>query len=170
MDDNNVIIFPAWKQAIEDFLSTGFKPDDIITHEWLRDHFGLDEVDGDTPKRKADVVQIAYMANLKEFRDVLLAEHKILLVSEPRIGYRYVPSNQQAGLSEQHMHKQLKKALDQGVSRIVHTNLYLLTDEQKKEHSDSLARTASLSSAMKKKRRISVSKTQDQLPESTNDN
>lgn len=152
-ENNNIMLFPAWKQAVENFIKEDFCAEDIITHEWLHEHFGLEKPDLNTPKGKADQIEIAYMKYMSSFKEYLLSEHKILLVSKPGVGYRYIPTEGQTEYSEKTMFMDVRKALKKGITRIVNTNLNLLDSEQKRQHSDALVRSAGLKTLMNKKRR-----------------
>ena len=90
---------------------------------------------------------------IENFKEMLLTDHKILLVNKRGVGYTYVEPELQASVSEHHMHAELKKAWDRGATRLQNTDIQALDDEQRKQHSDAMARTAMLGSMMKKKRR-----------------
>tara|TARA_Y100000310_G_scaffold339623_1_gene432867 strand:- start:2379 stop:2888 length:510 start_codon:yes stop_codon:yes gene_type:complete len=159
MEEENVILFPAWKQAVENFLDEGFKPGDLITKDWLYKNFGLEEIKPETPTGKADQIRLAYLTCLENLKAILLSEHKALLINKRSIGYIYVEPENQAAVSEHQMHAEMKKALDRGACRMQHTDVGVLDTDQRKQHADAMARTAMLGSMMKKKRRILNRKT-----------
>ena len=160
MEDESVILFPAWKQAVQNYLDLEPKPGDVVTKEWLHENFGLEEVKTDTPTGKADQIRLAYLTCVENFKSMLLTENKILLVNKRSIGYTYVEPENQAAVSEHQMHNDMKKALDKGASRMHHTDVKVLDDDQRKQHADAMARTAMLGSMMKKKRRLFARKTE----------
>ena len=36
-------LFPEWKQAVRDFVASGFVPGSTIPHEWFLERFGMDD-------------------------------------------------------------------------------------------------------------------------------
>ena len=93
------------------------------------------------------------MTMIENFKEMLLTDHKILIIAKRGVGYTYVEPEDQASISEHHMHLELKKAMDRGATRLQHTDIQALNDDQRKQHADAMARTAMLGSMMKKKRR-----------------
>ena len=159
--EKETMLFPAWKQAVQDFIAEKFEPGDVVTHEWLFEKFGLEKIEPHTLKSKADQIQLAYMTQNQRFQELLLSEYKVLLVSQPGMGYKYVPAVEQAEVSEKAMHKELKKAMRRGLSRLVHTDPRFLDSNQKKEHSDALTRSAALKKMVFKERRKLPWKTEE---------
>ena len=103
--------------------------------------------------QKYQQTQLIYMTMIENFKEMLLTDHKILLIAKRGVGYTYVEPEDQASISEHHMHLELKKAMDRGATRLPHTDIQALNDDQRKQHADAMARTAMLGSMMKKKRR-----------------
>ena len=153
MEDKTMMLFPQWKQAVQDFIEEGFKPGDVVTKDWLYKSFGIEMPTPDMPTQKFQQIQLIYLTMIENFKEMLLTDHKILLVNKRGVGYTYVEPEHQASVSEHHMHAELKKALDRGATRLQNTDIQALDDEQRKQHADAMARTAMLGSMMKKKRR-----------------
>ena len=105
------------------------------------------------PTQKYQQTQLIYMTMIENFKEMLLTDHKILLIAKRGVGYTYVEPEDQASISEHHMHLELKKAMDRGATRLQQTDIQALNDDQRKQHADAMARTAMLGSMMKKKRR-----------------
>ena len=139
-----VTLYPVWKQAVQEFLAE-FAPGEIVPHEWLWAHFGLEAAPTpQTPLEEAKRKQIRYMKASHGFRETLLHEHDILLVAKSGAGLQYIHAHEQAEVSEGTVHLELRKSLRKGAARLAHTNLALLNAGQRKGHADALARVAGL--------------------------
>ncbi|MAH13935.1 MAG: hypothetical protein CMO33_09400 [Verrucomicrobia bacterium] len=153
MEDKTMMLFPQWKQAVQNFIDEGFRPGDVVTKEWLYENFGLEIPTPETTTQKYQQTQLIYLTMIENFKEMLLTDHKILLIAKRGVGYTYVEPEYQASVAEHQMHAELKKALDRSATRLQHTDIQALDDDQRKQHADAMARTAMLGSMMKKKRR-----------------
>lgn len=88
----NVTLYPQWRQAVQDFVNSSFKPGDVVTHAWLEMAFGMDAVDADAQLSAAAFQQrqFEWLRNVDALKQELLTRYQILLVSVPGVGYRWV--------------------------------------------------------------------------------
>jgi hypothetical protein len=139
-------LHPEWKQAIKDFLEAGFKEGDVITHEWLEAHFGMDALSDDEPLMLADYQerQFTWLRNIESFRSELLEVHQIFLSSVHGEGYRIVPPYEQTGLAQEKFERDASKAYRKAANTLKNVRLVELTDAQRKENADAIAKLSML--------------------------
>jgi hypothetical protein len=146
MSDGALTLHPRWKQAIVDFLDAGFSPGDIISHEWLGEHFGmplLDDAAMLTPEEYRER-QFSWLAHIDAVKRELLEQHQILLVSVYGQGYRWTPAHLQTEVAVQHFEKEAKRAYRKAGDRLMHVRVAELTDQQRQENLDAIGRLSML--------------------------
>lgn len=146
MSDGQITLHPRWKQAVDDFLSAGFFPGDLIPHSWLAEHFGmplLDDAATLTPAQYRDR-QFEWLQNIESVKSELLEQHQILLASVYGEGYRWVPSAEQTNLAVGHFEREALQAYKKAGRRLVHVRVDELTDEQRRENMDAIGRLSLL--------------------------
>lgn len=139
-------LHPEWKQAVEDFLAAGFKQGDVVPHDWLEQHFGIDKLDDDKPLLPAEYSerQFAWLRNIEAFRSELLETHQIYLSSVHGEGYRIVPPTEQTALAQERFERDAKKSFRKAATVLKHVRLAELTESERKENLDAVARLAML--------------------------
>jgi len=152
-NDEMMQLFPAWREAAKLFLEEEFSADDIIEHSWFFENLGLEQPTEIMPKHQFDTIQLAYMANMEQLKEFLLQEKKICLVSVWGIGYRILPSSEQAEYAEKALHTKLQKNMRKAVSRLVNTSLDQLDVRERQVHADTMARVAGLKVLLRDERR-----------------
>lgn len=132
--------FPEYKQAVEDFLSTGFRVGEVIPHEWIDEHLN---VSPSMPK-----YSLVRFQRFEQFRKALLHDCLIDMKNAPGVGYYIVhPKDQvETALDDQikAMQKEVKKALD----RALHVNRVGLTEAQNKADEIAIAAMVSAGNSM----------------------
>ena len=152
-NDEMMQLFPAWREAAKLFLEEEFNANDIIEHAWFFENLGLEQPTEIMPKHQFDTIQLAYMANMEQLKEFLLQEKKICLVSVWGIGYRILPSQEQAEYAEKALHTKLQKNMRKAVSRLVNTSLDQLDVRERQVHADTMARVAGLRVLLRDERR-----------------
>jgi hypothetical protein len=154
MDENIVSLFPIWKQAVQDFLSEGLQPGQMVTHQWLNEHFRLDE-----PKTVEDYKrhQFAFLQNMDAFRECLLEAYSIALRSRPGQGYEIVAPEQQTAYAVEQGMRRVKRELNWMADHLVNVDHSKLTNDQRKQNADALARAAMMKQMFRKAKRTEMS-------------
>lgn len=151
---DEVTLFPAWKQAMVDFMATQPKPGDLLSVKWLNTAFDLS--DPVTAKEQREH-QIAWMTQFNPFRDALLEKHKVCLKALYNGSYEVVSPEDQTDHAESFHVKAVHRELNHMIRKMTHVDVSKLTDEQVKKNTDSLARAAMLKSAVRGRRTIGMS-------------
>lgn len=145
---------PPWRHAVKLFLEAGFKPGDVVTHEWLHEAFGLELPTPEMPCSKADPLRLEYMRQLEGFTNTLLEDHQIDITNKRGVGYIVVPSKDQSALAfKQGMHE-IRQGMRKMVRRVANVDLASLTAEERKENAEAMARAAHLASMIRGTKRL----------------
>lgn len=146
--------YPPWKEALRLFLAEPFRPGDIIPHRWFWNAFGLEEPKPDWRYDRGEKARLDYVAQLDPLRKALLMDHRIDLRSEPGEGYLWVEPGEQTSKAVTDGRKELNKAFRRYGSRLLHVQSEMLTDAQKLENAQELARLAMQTSMVRQARRL----------------
>lgn len=144
-DEAPVQLFPAWKQAVQDFFKD-FRYGNVVSHEWLEAHFGMPQL-GDRQKLTAadfSKRQFEWLQSIEAFKDELLRKHDVCLQSVRGEGYRWVPPGEQSKVATDAFEKDAKRVFSTAAQRLRHVRLDELNDDQRRENADAVAKLASL--------------------------
>lgn len=139
-------LLPEWRQAVKDYLAAGFKPGDVISRSWFERHFDMPELDSDQPLTVSEFQdrQFKWLQNIEAFRAELLEEHQICLANVHGTGYRVVPPGEQTGLAQDKFESEARKAYKRAAKTLRHVRMSELTDDQRKENMDAVAKLSML--------------------------
>ena len=147
MDDATTKLYPAWRQAEADLLANGLTHGSIITRDALEASFGI--------KPPATVQQhisneLVYLRQCTALRESLLENRKMMLVSEPGVGFRVAMPEEQTKLAMHQRTREVKSAMQKLVREIANVETTLLTDDQRKENADARAQIGALRTMVRK--------------------
>jgi hypothetical protein len=135
---------PFWRLAVKNFLDGGFAPGDIVSFEWLYGQFEIVRPAPDTPLAQAQKAELAFLSAFQSFQEALLADHQIALDSVKGVGYQIIPPARQTAWAEDRGDTELKKALRKRRDRLVNVNMTSLTQGERRQNADALARLGAL--------------------------
>lgn len=146
-----VILFPAWKQAVQDFLAAGFKPGDVVKHAWLEQRFGIDALAENVALTSAAFKdrQFRWLQCVEAFKAELLEGHQIYLQSVHGEGFRWVPPHEQTSAAVERFEREAKHAYRKVGMRLTHLRAAELTDAQRRENMDAIGRISLLEGMQK---------------------
>ncbi len=145
LNGDDFSLFPEWKQAVRDFVASGFVPGSTIPHEWFLERFGMaDPVGNRMTAEEYQERQFKWLRNMTSLREALLEQHQIALDSVAGIGYRVILPHEQSEIAMRRMRKEMRSALTRAVDTVTHTRTAELTDDQRRERNDALAKLAML--------------------------
>lgn len=149
MDDDaiNPKLYPAWRQAEADLIAQGLSHGSIVTEEFLNAAFGIGQATTIVQHEKNKLVFLRQITALKES---LLENRKMMLVSEAGVGYRVVMPEEQTKLSFHLRTREVKLALGKLRRELTNVDTARLTDEQRKENTDALAKLGALRVVVRK--------------------
>lgn len=148
---SEVAIYPAWRQAVQDFLGE-FTYGDLVSHAWLEERFGMLTID-DSQRLTANAFrerQFAWLGAIEAFKHSLLTEHQVMLESVRGQGYRWAHPAQQTAIATRELEREAGKVFRQAGSRLKHMRFGELTDEQRRENVDAQAKMSALRGTVRK--------------------
>lgn len=137
--------WPPYKQAIRDFL-VEFKYGDLVPHVWLESHFGMPTIE-DGARLTAEAFrdrQFAWLASVEAFKCELLRDHQVHLQSVRGEGYRWVPPAEQTSVATKDFERDSRKAFRSVGQRLKNIRVSELTDDQRRENMDAVAKVSAL--------------------------
>lgn len=144
MSDAEISLFPRWKQAVADFL-TEHKYGDLVSHEWLAEHFGITSLEGQRlTEAQFKRRQFDLLANVEQFKHELLTKHQIYLQPVRGSGYRWATPGEQTALATKEFERDAGKAFRAVGQRLRNVRLHELSDDQRRENSDAVAKVSQL--------------------------
>lgn len=152
MDDQVLRIFPAWKQAVNDFLAE-FKYGDIVPHDWLVARFGLPSTDEKMTAATYQARQFEWLASIEGFKATLLNEHQVMLQSVRGEGYRWVPPADQTSVTQRDFEREAGRVFRTAGNRLRNVRVSELTEAQRQENLDAGAKLVALRGMTRKQLR-----------------
>ena len=143
---NTVTLYPAWKQAVEIFIASGFDEGDVVPHDWFWENLQIEKPEEDTPLKQAEKLKLEFISQFEALRAALLMVHNVDLKSVRSVGYKIVPARQQAEVAEEDMQIEINKILKKTVRRINFTDMNKLNQEDKAKHMNTYSRVTNLKS------------------------
>lgn len=151
-DGTETKLSPAWRQAEKDLLNNGLTYGSIIEQEWLDCAFGIQPPQTISQYQRNELIRLRQMQDLAAS---LLENHKMLLTPVRGIGHTVAHPAQQTQLALNKRGKEVRAALAKMARELSHINGNLLTDAQRTENTDALAKLGQLRSITRKKLRYS---------------
>lgn len=142
-------LYPAWKQSVVDFLNE-FKYGDVVSHDWLVEHFGLPPQDASMSASAFRARQFEWLAAIEGFKDQLLRDHQVMLQSVRGEGYRWCAPCEQTRLATGEFERDMRKAFRTTAIRLQNVRVNELTSDQRQENVDAIAKLAMLRGTVRK--------------------
>lgn len=129
----------AWslEVAVSKYLDHGYQDGDLISHEWLA--WALD-----LPTTADVQAQFVSMHRIDEFKQALLVDHRVFIVSDRGKGYRVVPPSDQAFVAVGQAMREVRRQFHKCGKIMQHTRMDELTAEQARRHTDAQVKMAAL--------------------------
>jgi hypothetical protein len=147
-------IAPPWKGAFLWIEETAPEPGTVLRHEQLYARMGITMPTANTAYHVGERAKLAYFAQLDLLRRELLDELQIDLRSVQGVGYEIVPPSEQTAQAWTDAVREVRRALAKGARRITNVKVDALTDEQRKENSDAIAKLSMLRGLVSQHRRL----------------
>jgi len=144
--------FPAYRQAVRDFLAE-FEYGQTVSHSWLVARFGLPEADEKMSVASFQARQFEWLAAIEAFKSVLLHEHQVMLQSVRGEGYRWVLPSEQTAAATREFERDAGRAFRAVGSRLRNIRASELTDDQRRENVDAIAKVSMLRGTVRKQLR-----------------
>jgi hypothetical protein len=151
MDDNLLLdeattLYPAWKEALKLWNHTW---GDTVPHEWFYEAFGLEPIRDDMTVKQAEAIKLKFLGQFTPFRQALLEDRQMWLDSVPGYGYEVVTPGEQSRRAYESRMRNVAKELRDMARQLQHVNIGLLSNDERRENADLLARHAGLIRALR---------------------
>ena len=137
-------LFPEWKHAEQLFLESGFKDGDLIPRQWFEDAFGMKPLPATFTEKDYEKRQFAWLRNMSQLTESLLEKHQIMLHNIFGQGYRVAPPYEQTEIAQDKFQREIGRSFLQAESKLRNVRFNQLTDEQRRENRDALAKLSML--------------------------
>jgi len=124
--------------AFSAFESAGFTYGSMIRKEWFYQNFNL-PITVRTPQEAEDV-KMLYARHLGALRTKLLVERKMALRTKDGVGQEVVLPEEQTDWAVRDFVSDVCRLTEKVRDRLHHVNFTALTDEQKRENADAVAK------------------------------
>lgn len=141
---SDATLLPEWKQAVVDFLAVGFADGDVVQREWLEGHFGMGTAKASMKLVDFQARQLVWLENIEAFRRELLEKHQIYLQNVYGSGYRIIPPSEQTRITRERFEREIKKEFRRAALGLKNVQLHRLTDAERQENMDAIAKLSML--------------------------
>lgn len=138
------------EKAVEQFLADKFADGQLISHEWLT--WALNLPKPNTAKEMVNC-QFVILDRVEQFKEALLTQHQIYIVSVRGKGYRIVPPSDQAFIAIDTAMRGVRREFQKCEEVMKHTRVSELDSDQSKRHTDAQVKVSALSGMMGKGKR-----------------
>lgn len=145
--------YPQWRAALEAFLAAGFRPGDVIPHEWFYNALGVEMPAADTSKSLADRLELQYLSGLTPLRRALLEDYQIDLQTARTVGYEWVKPAEQAPRAACDFDEAIRKVCRSHGRRAACVDYAALTSQERQQQADHLNHIARMRSMFKQNQR-----------------
>lgn len=152
--EESIFPHPEWKQAADRFLADERAPGQMLEFAWLYEAFGMEPPEEAASVADYQKAQLRFLSSFKHFEKWLLEEQMLALRSRPGLGYEIVRPAEQAQWAAEFLHDKVTKEFRRAARRLAFTKVEELTDAQRQQHIDTMARIGRQRAAMKPPRVI----------------
>ncbi len=118
---------------------------DLVSHGWLAEHFGITSLEGQRlTEAQFKRRQFDLLANVEQFKHELLTKHRVYLQPVRGSGYRWATPSEQTALATKEFERDAGKAFRAVGQRLRNVRLHELSDDQRKENVDAVAKVSQL--------------------------
>lgn len=156
IDDDSVQTYPEWRAAAEAFASNPVPYGALLEHEWFYNAFGIEPPEQAPSVAEFQKRQLKYLSCFKAFEKWLLEEQQMALRSRHGVGYEIVKPAEQTRFAMGDLSEQLSKNFRKAGRRLLHTRLDELNSDQRREHTDAMARLAHLRAMSQPRKAMSL--------------
>ncbi len=133
---------PLYLKATEKFMDMNPGPGFVLPYEWLEIELELDYKIAS--REQYQDFSLDRFKQVEAFKDRLMREHHIHLATDPGVGYRVQAPGEVHHAEAANVSRTIKNTTRKAALRLAFVPLDRLTDNQRRDHADALARVAQL--------------------------
>lgn len=153
--DDQLPLYPIWREALHNWKTSGFTWGDIVPHAWFFREFRLPEIRDAMTVKEAKTIELKMLQNRTQFERALRAEYRMDLVSVPGVGYEIITPAEQSRRAWDDFRAALRRAWRDLMERLRYLALEQITDDQRRENAHLLALAGSFARWTKDKDALS---------------
>lgn len=138
-------------ESVDRFCASPPDAGEIIPHRECWAMVGLEMPDSDAPWNEAKEGELAFLSAFDKFRQQCLERHKIDLVSVRGMGYTIIDPREQTAAATRDARRAMQNKLARAERRVANVRTDHLSDAERAERTDALARLHALKQATRKK-------------------
>ncbi len=142
----------AWSlnEALDRFFADKFEDGQLISHSWLEWALSLPKA-----RTASELVQVQFLIldRVEQFKDALLKQHNIYIVSVRGKGYRVVPPGDQAFVAIEGAMRGVRKEFRRCQTVLAHTRMGELGADEARRHTDAQVKVSALAGMVGKAKR-----------------
>lgn len=148
LENEEVTLYPSWKQALYDLEKNNISPGQIIEKKWLEKRFGITQ-----PMTIADAEKnrLLFRTFIWHLRTDILRKHRLMLRSVDGVGYRVVEVEDQTRTAMRDRGETIKREVAKLMDEISFVRIEELDDAGRKANRDAIANVASLQGMVKRR-------------------
>jgi len=148
---------PIWRQAAQEVIAE-FRYGDIIPLDWLQNHLNIKRPTGAITYLEHQALAFEMLSRIEGLRDELLTRHRRYLQNIRGVGYKIVEPPRQTQVAMAKLQKELRRAIAQTMSALVHVNETALSLEDARANAEARAKVADFALLHQKKLSLSAKK------------
>lgn len=155
-DEDDVQLYPPWKEALEVFKAAGKGYGDTIHRDWFIAAFGMRvlSIDEQVSLKEVQEYQFSWIQNFEPFRKAVVEQLQMDIRSMGSGGlYQIVPVKEQAPRALKDYTNAIVREHAKAHRRIRNVNVALLSQEDRKIYIDSLAKLGELDQVFSRQQR-----------------
>lgn len=163
---DEIDLLPGWRRALRMFEADGLRSGDVVSDAWLDLHLGVErpELGSAADFRR---IELRRFQQFKRFEEELLEQHQLALRRNADVeGYEVLSAAEQLQHATSEGVRRLRAAFRWTTRVLANTNTEALTDAQRAQHADAMAKLSRLRSmAQRETRALAAPSSRDKDPE-----
>lgn len=153
---------PGWRRALRSFVDAGHRPGDIVSGAWLDAELGLARPTSGT-FADFERFKLTELRLVSEFRERLLDGQQLALVREGA-DWRVLTASEQLAMAQEEGRRRMRSAARWQANMLLNTDVGHLTDRERAEHAEAVAKMARLKAMTRPVRRAELPPPTDEGP------
>lgn len=138
-----------WERALVRFQNEGKTYGSVLSDQWLYEAFDIPYPGPQVPYSEAQKAVLQALSARQRLFEELLERHQMMATPDGGGSYKIVEPKDQTALAMAEGRQAIKREVDKIQTRLLNVNIAQLSDTERKENADALARQSNLSGMVK---------------------
>lgn len=140
IDDPNLDRMPGWRRCLLSFNEAGYKPGDAVAVAWLENELGVTYPKTGSAE-EFEAARLRWLHEFGRFHERLRDDRQLFLRRDGEC-YQVLTASEQLAYAQAEGRRRVKNALRWQADALASTNVNALTDAERAQHADAMARLA----------------------------